>query len=484
MDDPIRQLYSSDPAERLRLLKDPAAAAAIADYFSPQVIAELHALSRRADLAPHLADSPPNVIFVPGIMGSLLNSRSLGGVWWLDLRELRLLERLRLDATGAADAESNIAIQPFANDFTYEAFLSAFWELRDFAAMPFAYDWRKSLAASAERLADTVEELYEDSGGSPQRPIHLVGHSMGGLLIRTALRLHGDRLWPLVGKVVFVGTPHHGAPVIAGYLENHLWGFEALAMLGAFLSRRTFRSLRGVLELLPAPTGVYPGTQHGDKHPTADFDLYDAQQWRLELDDEERRELQKGLHAARAAHEALADWHRALDQARKDRMLMIAGVGYRTVFRVEKGWFGRARTITGRRQCDPGREGDGRVPLTSALLPDVETRYAKGVHGGLINIPAVYQEVFRFLRGDPLRLADRCEGVFEAHLAPEETGSAAPHLDGSILAADVADAEDPGYLADDPPGDEWRHEQVRRYQADELALPQLQAIAFERVKIL
>jgi pimeloyl-ACP methyl ester carboxylesterase len=484
MEDLVRRLYTSDVTERLRLLRDPAAAEALGGYFAPQALAELGRLSSRADLAAHLADSPPNVLFVPGIMGSLLNSATLGGLWWLDLRHLGLLERLRLDATGEGDAEPRVAIQPIANDFTYEAFLSAFWEQPDLVAAPFAFDWRKPLAASAARLADAVERLSEESGGGPQRPVHLVGHSMGGLLIRTALRLHGERLWPRVGKVVFVGTPHHGAAVIAGYLENHLWGFEALAVLGSFLSRGTFRSLRGVLELLPAPVGVYPGTRPGDEHPTADFDLYDAGAWRLEMGDEERRLLQDGLDAARAAHEELAAGHRALDQAQRDRMLMIAGVGYKTVFRVEKGWFGRARTVTGRQQCVPGREGDGRVPLTSALLPDIETRYAKGVHGGLTNVPAVYEEVFRFLRGEPLRLPDRCAAVFEGHLAPEEAVSLTPHLDGSALAAAAPEADDPGFLAPEPPDDDWRREQVRRYEAGELALPQLQAMALDRVKIL
>jgi len=86
-------------------------------------------------------------------------------------------------------------------------------------------------------------------------------------MIRTALRLHGDELWPVVGKIVFIATPHYGSTSIAGYLKNHLWGWEELAVVGAFLSRETFRSLWGPLSLLPAPPGIYPGTRNGEAYP-------------------------------------------------------------------------------------------------------------------------------------------------------------------------------------------------------------------------
>lgn len=480
-DDVLTRFYTAGDEERLRLIRDPTAGATLQDYFGEAVLGDIARLAERADAGAHLAASEANVLFVPGIMGSLLDSASLGGVWWLDLRNLKLLDRLRLDAAGTGDAEPRLEIRPFANDFTYEPFLSAFWAEADFAAKPFPYDWRKPLEASAGRLRDAVLGLREDNG---DRPVHLVGHSLGGLMIRTALRLHGDELWPLLGRVVFVGTPHHGAPVIAGYLENHLWGFEALAVLGSFLSRETLRSLRGVLELLPAPAGLYPGTVAGDDHVAADFDLYDAGAWRIDLSADQRRLFQGGLDGARAFHQGLADHHRGLPQEHKDRMLMIAGVGFKTVFRVEKGWFGRARTVTRRTECGAHREGDGRVPLASALLPDVETRYVRGVHGGLTNIPAVYADVFRFLRGEGSRLPDSCAAVFQAHLAGEEMESEAPHLDGTALAAAAPDPDDPGYLTAEPPDDDWRQEQVRRYDAGELGPAELQALALDRVKIL
>ena len=54
--------------------------------------------------------------------------------------------------------------------------------------------------------------------------------------------------------------------------------------------------------------------------------------------------------------------------------------------------------ITVRFPGDPNRDGDGRVPLASAILRRIRMRYVQGVHGSLTNIPAVYSDVFRWLR--------------------------------------------------------------------------------------
>jgi pimeloyl-ACP methyl ester carboxylesterase len=126
-----------------------------------------------------------------------------------------------------------------------------------------------------QKIIDVSDEYGE--------PVHLVGHNMGGLMVRAALNGIDKRLWQKIGRIVFIGTPHYGSPSIAGYLKNHLWGWEELAIIGMFLDRETFRSLRGVLSLLPAPAGIYPGTRNGEAHPCANFDLYNAEEWELGL---------------------------------------------------------------------------------------------------------------------------------------------------------------------------------------------------------
>jgi hypothetical protein len=70
-------------------------------------------------------------------------------------------------------------------------------------------------------------------------------------------------------------------------------------------------------------------------------------------------------------------------------------------------------------------------------------RYVKGSHGGLTNIPAVYEDVFRWLKEEPLScLSDTVEDALSEHMGLSGESSDSPHLDGT---ADSS-ADDPGYL--------------------------------------
>jgi hypothetical protein len=101
---------------------------------------------------------------------------------------------------------------------------------------------------------------------------------------------------------------------------------------------------------------------------------------------------------------------------------------------------------------NPHRDGDGRVPLASADLKNIGgIRYVHGVHGGLPNIPAVYQDVFRCLKGEPMQLPDTVAGAVGGHLA-EPAVSETPHLDGSASAPSFSD--DPGLWNLDHPSPE------------------------------
>ncbi len=215
----------------------------------------------------------------------------------------------------------------------------------------------------------------------------------------------------------------------------------------------------GVLHLLPAPRGIYPGTRPTDnpawratasadwfyEHPCANFDMYDAGAWKLELDSAQTTKLQTVLDAGKDLHARLHNWHNTLNAGRRDRMLIIAGVGYKTLFRLEYtskalGLWQSMNKITERIKGDPHREGDGRVPLASATLEKVAIRFVKGVHGGLTNISDVYSGVFDWLNGQPLNLPDTVNKALAGHLAPGSS-SEAPHLDGT--AGTIQD--DPGY---------------------------------------
>lgn len=416
--------------EQARLLADEETARAVENWLGSAAFAELSHLRDGS----HLAGGKKNLIVVPGVMGSMLQSAGKGGIWWVDMLRARdKLNALALAPDGLDDLDTDAGIEPCAIDLAYAPLRTAIAQSGQFGGtIQFPYDWRKPLSASAQRLRDLIGQVHSDYG----EKVHLVGHSMGGLMIRTTLMMYGSELWPKVGKIVFIATPHYGSASIAGYLKNHLWGWEQLAVLGAFLSPATFRSLWGVMSLLPAPTRIYPDTRNGEEHPCANFDLYDAKAYQLGLDAPATVRLQRTLDAARQFHTALFDWHtKRLSPLQRGQMLQISGVGRKTLFRLEvkPGWFGLwedIEKIIRRTPGNPHREGDGRVPLASAELEKIEVRYVKGEHGSLQNLPAVVNDVLAWIAEKPLALPDTPQGALAAHLSGGER-SPAPHLDGS-----------------------------------------------------
>jgi pimeloyl-ACP methyl ester carboxylesterase len=427
----LTTFLTADYEYQFRLIADPTIASDVRTWMGEAAFAEFMTHSPPMD---HLSALPKNLIFAPGVMGSTLHSEGLGGVWWLDMMRAReYLNHLKLSDDGSCDSDPDAVVKPGAVDLAYVPFRKAIAVSQAFGGSEaFPYDWRRSFSHSVDLFRDKILEVSATQG----TPVHLVGHSMGGLMIRATLMTHGEVLWPKVGKIVFVGTPHYGSPSIAGYLKNHLWGWEALGVLSMFLTRETFRSMRGVLSLLPAPQGIYPGTRDGQAHPCANFDMYDADAWKLDLDASATVRLQNVLNEVREFHSSLYQWHDSLLQEHKDRMLMIAGIGEDTLFRLEFdtaawGLWERTVKVTQRIPCDPNREGDGRVPLSSALLEDVHTRFVRGEHGSLTNIPAVAREILAWLAERQLKLASSCAGALVDHLSSDDTPSAAPTLEGA-----------------------------------------------------
>lgn len=84
-----------------------------------------------------------------------------------------------------------------------------------FTPLYLRYNTGLHIARNGEALATLLEALVTHWPGPP-RPLTLLGHSMGGLVARSALH-HGvaaGHRWPgQVGDLLFLGTPHHGAPL-------------------------------------------------------------------------------------------------------------------------------------------------------------------------------------------------------------------------------------------------------------------------------
>jgi pimeloyl-ACP methyl ester carboxylesterase len=105
------------------------------------------------------------------------------------------------------------------------------------------YNSGRRIADNGAALSDLLEELVA-AWPVPVRSIALVGHSMGGLVARSAVHQAGEQglHWPRrVRHVVGLGTPHTGAPLERGAesLAGLLGRFPESAPIGGLLASRS-----------------------------------------------------------------------------------------------------------------------------------------------------------------------------------------------------------------------------------------------------
>lgn len=116
----------------------------------------------------------------------------------------------------------------------------------------------------------------------------------------------------------------------------------------------------------------------------------------------------------------------------------------------------RSKVTFDRDETDDDRDSDGSVPVASARLEGIaEIRYIRGQHSALPNIPAVYDDIFKFLRGDTMRLSTTHHGALYGNLG---IGAG----EKSVVSA-IDESEDTGdrfstaarWRIDEPRKEEW-----------------------------
>jgi pimeloyl-ACP methyl ester carboxylesterase len=279
---------------------------------------------------------PVTVVFVPGIMGSQL-LRPDGTEVWLNLgnvvghHDLRLPGRLPF-VRSRDDLQPGLlvgtdAFLPRAFGFTEYA---DFLELMEAAKFEpglgrghryavFAYDWRRDLVEAARGLAERLEGLAAEMG-DPDARFHLVGHSMGGLVVRYYLRFGGEaprKSEPVrwrgarrAASALLVATPNGGGIAALGAILNG----ERVGFSHSTLAASVVRRMPSIYQLLPpAGTGALVDPD-GRVLPDA---LHDAATWERfgwgpfapdadEAAAADRSFVAAALDRARAVHEALA----------------------------------------------------------------------------------------------------------------------------------------------------------------------------------
>ena len=205
---------------------------------------------------PSLAGTKPLLVLVPGIMGTHLK---VGDRIWAALGALvsGRFEKLAIDNREVG---------------TDGMVKMAYGDLADFLAgshevLPFPYDWRLSLRTEGKRLAGFMDQVLK-AAAKNDRPVRIVAHSMGGLLVRMAAVLSsaegGTDWWPafssrLGSRLIMAGTPNGGSWMVPLALTGRADIIKTIATLDRRHNSadivRIARGFEGFLEMLPVGEG-------------------------------------------------------------------------------------------------------------------------------------------------------------------------------------------------------------------------------------
>ncbi|MFY9918741.1 MAG: CHAT domain-containing protein [Mycobacterium sp.] len=305
----------------------------------------------------------PVVFVLPDTMGSHL---SVGGdSIWLCYQAL-LEGRIAELAIGAADVEPADLVGAGYQELCEHL-------QQSHTVIPFAYDWRLSIADAATRLAAEVKKVL----GQTKQPVRFIAHGMGGLVVRKMIASQAE-LWDQVcqhdgARLVMLGTPNRGSFDTVETLLGTSSTVQQLALLDHQNDTKSIVDIiahyPGMLELLPSE----------DKY-------FDSAVWR------QYRQRRDGsaipgkarLTAARKALTSIAS-HESSVIPHADRVSYVAGASPRTVTGVD--------IVDGRVVLEVTQDGDGRVTYESGRLPGVPMWYMEAAHGDL----ASYSPSFRAL---------------------------------------------------------------------------------------
>ena len=312
------------------------------------------------------------VVVLPGLMGSRLGVADVGAATreaWP--RPSRDAGTLRLAGRGKSVRRARVSATALLADY-----VPLVLELhREWEVLAYPFDWRRDLRSSADEFD---QRLRQWAGADP---VHIVAHSMGGLLAR-AFALRHPATWEGIadpdgrrrgGRLVMLGTPNRGSLAIPLLLTGHdtsvtaLAGRDAFGSLTAALS--VFGTFPGIYQMLPSP--VLHGVDHRER-------LFERASWA-------GRHVDGGLLARGRDFQVELD--RAIDP---ERFVCVSGYNQRTPFRIQ---------INGasdfRYQWTD--DGDGRVSHELALLPDVPSLWVEESHAALPKAAAVLEGIHELL---------------------------------------------------------------------------------------
>lgn len=349
----------------------------------------------------------PTLFVLPGIMGSHLKAN--GDRIWLDFFDLAgggLVDDLHIDAPNI-EAEAPIG-KYYGNLINFLA------DTHD--VKPFAYDWRKSVSNSADRLAQEVSQAL-DRTEATQLPVRILAHSMGGLVARALIARHPE-LWRRMcqregNRLLMLGTPNRGSFVIPRTLMAEEKLVKQLAMIDIHHSEaellKVIAAFPGFLEMLPEKAG--------------DMDYFDPAFWDRINRMIRNRCAVPAADALSSARATRAELSAATLNAQQ--VAYVAGLAPATPCALEIDEQSRQIRIL----ATP--RGDGRVTWESGIPQGVNAWYIPAEHGDMADYEDGFEGYLELLqKGATLRLSRTpladARAVAERTILPTEKVSAFP----------------------------------------------------------
>ena len=342
--------------------------------------------------------SLPIVVVLPGIMGSHLWHNEDDRIWF-DLSDIASggLREIRWRAGTGTSAGDGITAEKLF-DMSYGALCEFLMDSHRVERWP--YDWRLPLDVLADRLQTFLRTLLVQTNDS-QRPIRLLAHSMGGLIVRALVHKYRELWEDLMGRdgarFIMLGTPNQGAHSMVEALIGKSDTLRDLARLDLRNDLQTILDIiaefRGALQLLPKPGFQDVGGVQFDSY-------FRAELWRGlkdEMEDFWFGDQVAALPSRVALDEGKWLWERdgaatpVLPEHHRDKTFYVHGCAPLTACGLEK--------VDGRWKMIGTAEGDGTVTWKSGAIDGIGRRYyMAALHGDLADTDEYFGALDELLR--------------------------------------------------------------------------------------
>lgn len=245
---------------------------------------------------------------------------------------------------------------------------------------PYYYDWRKQVVNHTGALANFINDLTTES-----EKVHLVGHSMGGLVSRAYLEEQGNN--NKVEKLLTVGSPHAGSALsYPAWSGGEIWNgpLEQRMAMTLLINRcnaqPTANDRETIRSHIPSVQNILPITDYlldhsnGSLKPVASMNAQNN--WLPTLFEPPFFGVTLGTLSGRG--EKTLETIEVRDPNRRDE---------------NYGNWKDGKPL----KRNETTEGDGTVLVSSSQIPGADNRLIEEDHGGLVSSPEGISQIHDFL---------------------------------------------------------------------------------------